>query len=261
MATNKATTAFTPEQETRIGEVVKEYLLAHPEVLAEVSQKLLNQQQEQQWQGLSGVVLQNLAELMYGEGTPSYGPDDAKVIVVEFFDYRCIDCALLAPEIKNVMTANPQVRFVFKEWPTFGRYWEDGRHWDDSKLAAKTGLQIWQQKGADAYLEYHNAIYATGHTGDKLTKEDVITAAKAVKFNTKTATDVQRTLDNIHELSQQLGFSGPPVLVVFPSIDASAENISVILGFTQATDLQKAIDKASTTKNSGSSAPQVEVKQ
>jgi hypothetical protein len=39
-AAEKPAVAFTPEQEARIGEIAKDYLLAHPEVLVEVSQKL-----------------------------------------------------------------------------------------------------------------------------------------------------------------------------------------------------------------------------
>ena len=36
---------FTPEQEARIGEIASEYLMAHPEILVTVSQKLQEQQQ------------------------------------------------------------------------------------------------------------------------------------------------------------------------------------------------------------------------
>lgn len=36
-AAEKPAVAFTPEQEARIGEIAKDYLLAHPEVLVEVS--------------------------------------------------------------------------------------------------------------------------------------------------------------------------------------------------------------------------------
>lgn len=36
---------FTPEQEARIGEITSEYLVAHPEILVTVSQKLQEQQQ------------------------------------------------------------------------------------------------------------------------------------------------------------------------------------------------------------------------
>ncbi|WP_181959167.1 thioredoxin domain-containing protein, partial [Klebsiella pneumoniae] len=83
-------------------------------------------------------VVQNQAALLNDKGTPSYGPADAKVTVVEFFDYQCIYCARLAPELEKVIKANPDVRFVFKEFPIFGQ------RWPASLSAAKTGLQIWK---------------------------------------------------------------------------------------------------------------------
>lgn len=46
-----------------------------------------------------------------------------------------------APELEKVIKANPDVRFVFKEFPIFGQ------RWPASLSAAKTGLQIWKQKG------------------------------------------------------------------------------------------------------------------
>ncbi|PHG89655.1 class II fructose-bisphosphate aldolase [Escherichia coli] len=146
-AAEKATPVFTPEQEARIGEIAKDYLLAHPEVLVEVSQKLQAQQQEKQQQAMTAAVIQHQAALLNDKGTPSYGPADAKVTVVEFFDYQCIYCARLAPELEKVMKANPGVRFVFKELPIFGT------RWPASLMAAKTGLQIYQQKGSEAYLQ------------------------------------------------------------------------------------------------------------
>jgi protein-disulfide isomerase len=127
---------------------------------------------------------------------------------------------------------------VFTEFPIFGQ------RWPASLSAAKTGLQVWKQKGADAYLNYHNAIYATGHNEGKLTDADISAAAKGVKFDAKTAPDVQGTLDGINTLAQQLGFSGTPALVVLPSTGASADNVTVIPGYTSAEALQQAISKA-----------------
>lgn len=237
-AAEKTAVAFTPAQEARIGEIAKDYLLAHPEVLAEVSQKLQAQQQEKQQQAMTTAVIQHQEALLNDKGTPSYGPADAKVTVVEFFDYQCIYCARLAPELGKVIKANPKVRFVFKEFPIFGQ------RWPASLNAAKTGLQVWKQKGADAYLNYHNAIYATGHNEGKLTDADISAAAEAVKFDAKTAPDVQGTLDGINTLAQELGFSGTPALVVLPSAGTSADNVTVIPGYTGATPLQQAISHA-----------------
>lgn len=237
-AAEKPVSVFTPEQEARIGEVAKDYLLAHPEVLVEVSQKLQAQQQEKQQQAMTAAVIKNQAMLLNDKGTPSYGPADAKVTVVEFFDYQCVYCARLTPVLGKVIKANPNVRFVFKEFPIFGQ------RWPASLNAAKTGLQVWEQKGADAYLNYHNAIYATGNNEGKLTDNDIRTAAKAVKFDANKTVNVQGTLDGINTLAKQLGFSGTPALVVLPSTGASAGNVTVILGFTNAETLQSAIGNA-----------------
>ena len=77
-------------------------------------------------------------------------------MVVEFFDYQCIWCSRLAPELEKVMKANKNVRYYFMEWPVFSS------RCPESLLAAKTGLQVWKEEGEDVYLKYHNGIYGTG---------------------------------------------------------------------------------------------------
>lgn len=235
----KTTVIFTPEQEARIGEVTRHYLLTHPELLVEVSQELQTQRSQKLQRMMTTAVIQNQTTLLHDKETPSYGPTDAKVTVVEFFDYQCIYCARLAPELEKVIKNNPKVRFVFKELPIFSQ------RWPTSMSAAKTALQVWKQKGADAYLLFHNTIYATGHNEGKLTDADIIIAAKAVHFDPKTAHDVSETLNDNNRLAQQLGFHGTPALVVLPSDGASTDNVTVFPGFTRAEALQVAIDKAS----------------
>jgi len=230
---------FTPAQEKRIGEVAKEYLMSHPEILVQVSQKLQMQQQEDTLKAMTSAVIKNQSALLNDKGTPSYGPVNAQVTVVEFFDYQCIYCARQAPELEKVIKSNPQVRFIFKEWPIFGK------RWDNSLLAAKTGLQVWQQKGAEAYLKYHNALYATAHNEGTLTAEDISAAAKTVQFDVRTAPPVQDTLSGINQLAQQLGFSGTPAMVVMPAAGAATDNVTVLPGFSSAVTLQAAIEKAS----------------
>ena len=51
---------------------------------------------------------------------PSFGPADAKVTVVEFFEPNCPFCARLAPTMAKVQETHPDVRFVYKPvvfWP------------------------------------------------------------------------------------------------------------------------------------------------
>lgn len=229
---------FTPEQEARIGKIAADYLVAHPEVLLQASQKLQQIQEEQQASAATQAVLKNAAELTLDKNTPTYGPEDGKVTVIEFFDYQCVYCSRLAPVMAQVIKENPHVRFAFKEWPIFGS------RWATSLDAAKMGLQIYQQKGAEAYLTFHNGIYATGHNEGKLTAADIQQQAKNVNFDAKKATDVEPALEEINHLAQDIGLSGTPGVIVMPTTDATEATITVFPGLADKASLDAAIKKA-----------------
>lgn len=90
---------FTQEQEARIGEIAAEYLVAHPEVLVAVSQKLQEQQEARQQLEFAVRVMDNQAALLNDADTPAIGPANAKVAVIEFFDYQCIQGSAWKTEI------------------------------------------------------------------------------------------------------------------------------------------------------------------
>ena len=111
---------FSPEQEARIGEIAADYLVSHPEILVTVSHKLQEQQEARKQKMFALSVMENQANLLHDPDTPAYGPDNTKVAVIEFFDYQCVFCSRFAPELEKVMKAQPDVRYLFKEWPIFG---------------------------------------------------------------------------------------------------------------------------------------------
>ncbi|MHA1002861.1 DsbA family protein (plasmid) [Leclercia pneumoniae] len=233
---------FTQEQEARIGEIAAEYLVAHPEVLVAVSQKLQEQQAARQQLQFAVRAMDNLAALLNDADTPAIGPANAKVAVIEFFDYQCIHCSSVAPELEKVMKAHPDVRYVFKEWPIFADRWEN------SQAAAERGLSVWKQKGAEAYITYHNALYATGHIEGKLTKEDIDQAAAKAGWKVSGRESYTAALEKNDELARALGLTGTPGIVVMPVTGATPKNITVIPGAVPAETLEAAIQKALTLK-------------
>ena len=58
----------------------------------------------------------NRAKLSLSD-SPSIGPSDAKVTVVEFSDFECPHCQALYTILKTVEPEFPQVRYVFKNFP------------------------------------------------------------------------------------------------------------------------------------------------
>lgn len=52
------------------------------------------------------------------DGTePAMGPADARFVMVEWADYECPHCALMADELKKVLADNSDVRLYFKHYP------------------------------------------------------------------------------------------------------------------------------------------------
>ncbi len=233
---------FTPAQEARIREIAAEYLVSHPEVLVAVSQKLQAQQEARQQLQFAVRVMDDQVALLNDTDTPALGPENAKVAVIEFFDYQCVHCSSVAPELEKVMKTHPDVRYIFKEWPIFADRWEN------SRAAAERGLSVWKQKGAEAYVTYHNAIYATEKNEGNLTKEDIDRAAAKAGWRDSGKESFTSALEKNDELAKALSLTGTPGIIIMPVTGATPKNITVIPGAVPAERLEAAIRKASASK-------------
>ncbi|WP_336239631.1 DsbA family protein [Enterobacter chuandaensis] len=229
---------FSKEEESEIIELMKKELITHPEILIEAGKEIQVKQLEQRNKDMIKAVVNNSGALIGDRETPTYGPKNAKIAVIEFFDYQCIWCARLAPEMENIISSNPQVLYVFKEWPVFGQRWEN------SILAAKTGLKIWKQKGDVSYLKYHNAVYASGHNEGKLEVKDISIAGKRILSDHSNDKEIQKELNDTDILANKIGIKGTPAIIVMPTEGASEKNVTIFSGFVNADTLQKAIRKA-----------------
>lgn len=235
---------FTPEQQQQIGKIAADYLVKHPEVLIKASQALQAKQQQQAQQQQAQVnenAIKLHDRLLQLEGVPQIGPADAKVTVTEFFDYQCFYCNKMAPEIEQLIKDNPDVKFVFRDWPIFAE------RWPTSATAAYQGLAIWKEQGASAYINYHNGIYETGHNEGKLTDDDIAKIAKEATGDEApkaSAAAYKAVIDRNDQLAQDLGFTGTPGFVVTPAKAANADNTTAIGGAVPAAALQQAIDQA-----------------
>jgi protein-disulfide isomerase len=85
------------------------------------------------------------------EGSPSKGPADAKVVMVEFGDFQCPSCRQLDLVLRELLPDYPQVRLVFKDFPL-----EQIHPW--AMTAALVGRCAFQQS-PDAFWKVHDLIY------------------------------------------------------------------------------------------------------
>jgi len=95
------------------------------------------------------------------EGSPSKGPADASVVIVEFGDFQCPGCRQMHLILRQLLPSFPQVRLVFKDFPL-----EQIHPW--AMTAALVGRCAFQQS-SDAFWKVHDLIY---DNQDRITPEN-----------------------------------------------------------------------------------------
>ncbi|PSV27908.1 MULTISPECIES: thioredoxin domain-containing protein [unclassified Photobacterium] len=215
---------FSPEQKAQIEKIASQYIIEHPEVLVKASETLQKQQMEKQVQSAKQTVVAYADQLIKDAKTPYVGPKDAKVNVIEFFDYQCMFCSKISPIVKQLEAENPDVKFIFKETPIFASRWEA------SKYAADMGNWIFAHKGSDLYSKYHNAVFASGKDEGKLTKQDVNDIATKLGIDISKF-DANNSFEGNFQLFSKLGFQGTPALIVMPTDNVTTDNVHIINGY------------------------------
>ncbi len=205
--TRQATAAEAPDAPSRqaIEEVIRDYLLKHPEVVDRALQVLEQRRREEEQRRAREAVQAHRDELLNDAGSPVGGNPQGDVTVVEFFDYRCGYCKGVAPDVKKLLQEDPNVRIVYKEFPILG---------PESALAARAALAA-QVQGK--YLAFHDALMAA--KGPFTLPAILQIARKAGLDATKLrldmdAPEIRATIERNRALADALGVTGTPAFVV-----------------------------------------------
>jgi protein-disulfide isomerase len=167
------------------------------EVLAELKQK------EAQNQPLSMEARERIA----AKGAPGFGPDDAKVTIVEFSDFECPFCTRAAEVVKQVRARyGDKVRFVFRQFPLPSH--------SRAHLAAQASLAA-QEQGK--FWEFHDLMFANQR---ELSRESLESYAKQTSMNLaafERALDAQSykaAVDRDLGLGESVNVSGTPTVFI-----------------------------------------------
>jgi len=236
LAVNIATAAdFTPAQQQSIEKIVRDYLVKNPEVLVEVSHALQEKQQAQILKHAESAIPSHANQLFNNAYSPVVGNNNAKVTLVEFFDYQCVHCRQMAPVINNLLQKDKNLRVVYKEFPIFG---------PSSEMASRAALAAIQQ---GKYKTFHHALM---QAQPPMTKEKVINVAKDVGLDIKKLENdmqskaVSTELENNHKLAQVLGVMGTPAFIVAGNPYQSKNKPFFVPGQVSENVLQNIINEA-----------------
>ena len=196
---------FNDAQRKEMESIVRDYLLAHPEILQEMSQTLEQQQKQVEEEQRKGGLVKNAKEIFRDKTDFVAGNPEGKVTMVEFFDYNCGWCKKGFPEVMAMLEADKDLRFVLKEFPIFG---------DDSEYAAKAAIASIKQ---GKYWDLHVAMFQ--HEG-KIAKDSVDEIAAGLGLNMeqlKKDMDDPATADILlrnRNLAQALAIGGTPAFII-----------------------------------------------
>ena len=220
-----AESSFNDAQKAEIGQIVRDYLLANPEILLEMSQTLEAKQKDAEAKQREAAMASSADQLFRSPHDHVAGNPEGDVTIVEFFDYNCGWCKKGFSEVVSLIEKDKNLRVVLKEFPIFG---------GDSDYAARAAVAARNQ---GKYWELHSALFS--HEG-KVTKEFVDEAAKAVGLDLaklKADMDSQEVTDIIganQALAQSLAINGTPAFII---------DTNVTPGYLPAPDLLAAVQQ------------------
>jgi protein-disulfide isomerase len=200
-----ADSSFTDAQKAEIGQILRDYLVANPEVLLEVSDALKAKQQETESKQREDALTANADAIFRSPHDHVAGNPKGDVTLVEFFDYNCGWCKKGFPEVVDLIGQDKNLRVVLKEFPIFG---------GDSDYAAKAALAANKQ---GKYWELHTALFS--HEG-KVTKEFVDEAARELGLDLAKlkadmeSPEVAQVIADNQALAQSLAINGTPAFII-----------------------------------------------
>ncbi|MBW8814656.1 MAG: DsbA family protein [Caulobacterales bacterium] len=185
------------------GAKVRAYLLEHPEVIEEAVAKLRQNQMLEAAKATASSVQKFRSQLENDPRDLVINPK-GEFTVVEFFDYRCGYCKLVAPEVVKLVKENPDVRFVFKEFPIFGEVSDTAAKMALTPQGKAKGLDLYQawmgDRGLDeAALDRHLAEVGLDPAAVRKASDDPAIASQ---------------LQDVRLLARNLGLEGTPAFIV-----------------------------------------------
>lgn len=232
--------AYVPESE--IGKIAAQYLIKNPENLLKAGEALESQTENTKVDRLIPFA----PALLDTSVTPNYGPDDADVAVIEFFDYLCHYCQQVAPVVDQAIREEKGVKYYFKEYPIFaGSKPVSGQ-------SAATGLLIFDTYNGEAYLKYHNNLMAmTGSYGraqrefkDSDLHDLVVKSGFTSELTKEQRLKYEQVISANMQLGEQMGITGTPGFIVMNKKNPTGATTTLIPGSTDIGRLKAAIQKA-----------------
>jgi len=200
---------FSTSQRGEVERIVREYLIAHPEVIQEAMGELEKRQSAAEAEKHKAAVKQYSQSLFMSPRQVVLGNPDGNVTFVEFFDYNCGYCKRAMTDMLTLLKDDPKLKVVLKEFPVLG---------PGSIEAAQVAVAVrMQDKTGKKYLEFHQKLLSGRGQADKTR---ALAVAKDIGLDMGrldkdlAGPEVKATLEESFKLAEALGLNGTPSYVI-----------------------------------------------
>lgn len=185
-------------------DAIEEILNNKPEIVINALQKYEENMRAQAAAQAKEKLKTSTEALNNDPSSPFIGPKDAKLVLVEFYDYACHFCHQLYPELNKVVANNPDVKFVFKPLAFVSPY---------SDYAGRAAFAAAKQ---GKFSELHTAMFTVEGGLNEEVIDDL--AAKAGLDMDQFKKDIQSeeasaAMNSNSGLASQLQINGVPTMV------------------------------------------------
>jgi protein-disulfide isomerase len=215
--------SFNDAQRGEIERIVKDYLVAHPEVLQEVMSELEKKQTAAETEKQVAGVRAHREVLFNSAHQVTLGNPQGDVTMVEFFDYNCGYCKRALGDMLQLLKTDPKLKVVLKEFPVLG---------PGSKEAAEVAVAArMQDKSGKKYLEFHQKLLGGRGPADKAR---ALAAAKDAGFDMArlekdmTSDEVKVTLDENLRVAEAIGLNGTPSYIIGADVVIGAQGYDAL---------------------------------
>jgi protein-disulfide isomerase len=151
--------SFSGGQRGEIESIIRNYLIAHPEVLEEAMAELNKRQAAAEAEKHEASVAQNSDAIFNSPRGVVLGNKDGDVTFVEFFDYNCGYCKRAMTDMLDLMKSDSKLKVVLKEFPVLSQ---------GSVEAAQVAVAVrMQDPGGKKYLDFHQRLLGGRGPADK----------------------------------------------------------------------------------------------
>jgi protein-disulfide isomerase len=200
---------FSGGQRGEIETIIRNYLIAHPEVLEEAMAELNKRQATAEAEKHEASVAQNSDTIFNSPRGVVLGNKDGDVTFVEFFDYNCGYCKRAMTDMLDLMKSDSKLKVVLKEFPVLSQ---------GSVEAAQVAVAVrMQDPGGKKYLDFHQRLLGGRGQADKAR---AIAAAKEAGLDVAriekdlASPEVRATIEENFKLAESMGMNGTPSYVI-----------------------------------------------